>query len=107
MRITASKADKIFRATKDVTRIKYFNGSNSGISGTQQVQIKSLKYGLEMEPLARKKYSEVTKNDVVQVGLIGKTYEQNIGLMCLSKNQRRYIMNCHIFGAFKFSHSTC
>ena len=53
-----------FRARKDETRIKYFVNSNN-FSGNEATT-----YGLIMEPLARKKFEEVTDHSVVEVGLI-------------------------------------
>ena len=64
LRVTASKAHKIWRAKKDSTRIKYFQESG------QDLDVAALKYGKAMEPLACKKFTEETGMDVVHLGMV-------------------------------------
>ena len=49
VRITASRADGIFRATKDHTRLSNFNGAK--VDGNKKDNLKNLKFGLEKEPI--------------------------------------------------------
>ena len=65
-RITASEAYKIYRARTPHTRLNYFMGNDSSLP------LENFKYGHEMEPLALKKYNEVTKNEVIKAGLVVK-----------------------------------
>jgi hypothetical protein len=60
-RISASKARQIAYGRKDETILKYFfNSINDN---------KYLRYGRTMEPLAKKKYEEVTSKKIVETGL--------------------------------------
>ena len=61
-RITASKAHTILRGRKPETRLKYFFTSPSDNA--------NLIYGRDTEPAAKKRYQELTGNNVFDVGLI-------------------------------------
>lgn len=61
-RISASVAHQISRARTNETRLQYFFGS--------VVDHPNFRYGREMEPLAFKKYTEITNNVVNKSGLI-------------------------------------
>ena len=63
-RLSASKAHQISRA-KAPNRLKYFIGF--------QGDHPNLRYGREMEPLAREKYREVTGNEIIECGLFVKS----------------------------------
>lgn len=63
-RLSASKAHQISRA-KVANRLKYFVGF--------QGDHPNLRYGREMEPLAREKYREVTGNYIIECGLFVKS----------------------------------
>ena len=61
-RISASKAHLIANARKKETCLKYFfEGSFDSTN---------LRYGRDMEPIAREKYRELTKNEIFQSGLV-------------------------------------
>ena len=63
LRVSASKAHKIFRGRKPTTRLQYFFEA-------PPADLKALKYGRDLEDLARQKYSEITGNQVHPCGLI-------------------------------------
>ncbi len=62
-RISASKGHRIAKARPE-NRLKYFVGFQGDHS--------NLRYGREMEPIAVKKYEEITRNSVYQSGVIVK-----------------------------------
>ena len=61
-RISASKAHLIANARKRETCLKYFFEGSFDSS--------NLRYGRDMEPVAREKYKELTKNVIFQSGLV-------------------------------------
>ncbi len=63
-RISASKAHRISRARKEETCMRYFIGTDK--------DNENFKYGRHQEPLAKKKYEEVTGNSVQEAGLLVK-----------------------------------
>ena len=65
LRISASKAQRILKAKKDITRFKYCFSQN-------YFDNEAMKYGRETEPIAIKKYEEVMGNVVRESGLIIK-----------------------------------
>jgi hypothetical protein len=85
LRISASRANKIHRAKKNETRMRYF--FESGIDHP------NLSYGREMEDIARRKYMELTGYETVQCGLVvSKNYHwlcgSPDGLVLNSKRDR-------------------
>ena len=72
-RITASVAQKIVRARTPHTRLSHFTGNQSSLP------LENFKYGHEMEPVAIKKYEEVTKNEVIKSGFVVKLDKCFIG----------------------------
>ncbi len=66
IRVTASQAHKIAFAKSDQTRLKYFL-ENKSLDG-----IEAVKYGLNTEPEARRKFQEMNSVDVVECGLVVK-----------------------------------
>jgi hypothetical protein len=65
-RVTASKGHKIVRARTDKKQIDYFFESKS------IGNLASIRYGILNEPHAFKKFCEVTRHNVVSVGLVVK-----------------------------------
>ena len=63
LRVSASKAHKIFRGRKPATRLQYFFEA-------PPADLKALKYGRDLEDSARQRYSEITTNQVHPCGLI-------------------------------------
>jgi putative phage-type endonuclease len=66
LRVTGSKAHRIYRARADHKRVEYFMNMKS-LDGIEAVE-----YGLQMEPVAFQKYVEVSGNNVIQTGLVVK-----------------------------------
>ena len=73
VRISASKAHKILRAKKSLTRLKYFFDSPPAT--------KAMRYGLQMEEAARSLFETVSNKKVLKSGLIIKT---NQSWLCAS-----------------------
>ena len=71
-RITASRAHKIKNARKEETCLKYFFDDLTGLEN-----VESVRYGMEMESSARKKYEELSGNEaqVFVPGLVIKIDE--------------------------------
>ena len=69
-RITASRAHKIKNARKDENRLKYFFDDLTSLEN-----VESIRYGMDMERLAREKYQSVTGNRVFVPGLVIKIDE--------------------------------
>ncbi len=64
LRISASRAHKIWRAREEKTLISYFRDT--------LIDNVDLKYGRRMEVIARKKYENITEYSVTEVGLVVK-----------------------------------
>ena len=67
IRITASRAHKIKNARKDSKRLEYFSDDLTSLEN-----VESIRYGMEMEKNARKKYENLTGNKVYECGLVIK-----------------------------------
>jgi putative phage-type endonuclease len=63
-RVSASRAHKLWKARKQSTLLSYFFKASQDLV--------NLRYGREMEPVARFKYEQVTGNKVLSSGLIVK-----------------------------------
>jgi putative phage-type endonuclease len=71
LRITASQSHKIRKGRKECTRWKYFEGSPPDLA--------SLRYGHEMEPIAREAFSRSTGFSVSELGLVTRVGQGWIG----------------------------
>ena len=72
IRITSSRAHSIYRARSEKTRYEHFTSSPAGT-------IPALKYGIDMEPVARKKYEEVSGHEIFVPGLVIKPEKAWLG----------------------------
>ena len=72
IRITSSRAHSIWRGRKKETRYSHFVSTPSG-------NIPALKYGRDMEDIARRKYEEITGKSVFVPGLVIKPEKSWLG----------------------------